>query len=111
MVLKSGGNQFHGVLFEFLRNDVMDARNFFDDAKSELRRNQFGGMASGPVLIPHLYRGRDRTFFLFSWESFRQRQGESHLGVVPTDAQRLGDVSNSGPLKDPLASRTVNKHT
>src|SRR5260370_12365809 len=109
MVLKSGGNQFHGVLFEFLRNDVMDARNFFDASKSELRRNQFGGMASGPVLIPHLYRGRDRTFFLFSWESFRQRQGEGPLGGVPTDAQRQGHFSTLGFLKDPLASGACNK--
>src|SRR5690349_8781095 len=109
MVLKSGGNQFHGVLFEFLRNDAIDARNFFDDRKSELRRNQFGGMVSGPVLIPKLYNGRDRTFFLFSWESFRQRQGGSRLGVVPTEAQRLGDFSGSGPLKDPLASGACNK--
>src|SRR5260370_37334576 len=111
MVLKSGGNQFHGVLFEFLRNDVMDDTHFFDASKSELRRNQSGGMASGPVLIPKLYHGRDRTFFLFSWESFRQRQGDSRLGVVPTDAQRLGDFSNSGFLKDPLASGTCNKTT
>src|SRR5258708_2731401 len=109
MVLKSGGNQYHGVLFEFLRNDVFDARNFFDDRKSKLRRNQFGGMTSGPVLIPKLYNGRNRTFFLFSWESFRQRQGESRLGVVPTEAQRQGDFSGQGLLKDPLASGACNK--
>jgi hypothetical protein len=109
MVLKSGGNQFHGALFEFFRNDVLDARNFFDAGKSELRRNQFGGMVSGPVLIPKLYHGRDRTFFVFSWESYRQRQGDSRLGVVPTDAQRLGDFSGSGFLKDPLASGACSK--
>src|SRR5258708_3939564 len=85
MVLKSGGNQFHGALFEFLRNDFFDARNFFDTTKSELRRNQFGGMASGPVLIPKVYQGRNRTFFLFRWESFRPRQGPSRPGGVPTD--------------------------
>jgi len=108
MVLKSGGNQFHGALFEFLRNDVFDARNFFDDRKSALHRNQFGGMLSGPILIPKFYNGRNRTFFLFSWESFRQRQGESRLAVVPTDAQRQGDFSNTF-LKDPLATGSCNK--
>ena len=108
MALKSGGNQLHGVLFEFLRNDAFDARNFFDTSKSELRRNQFGGMASGPVLIPKLYNGHDRTFFMFSWESYRQRQGQSRLGVVPTDAQRHGDFSSAGLLKDPLALGSCN---
>src|SRR5580704_2150040 len=75
MVLKSGTNQIHGSLFEFLRNDKMDARNFFATSKPELRRNQFGGLISGPVEIPKLYHGRNRTFFLFSWESYRQVQG------------------------------------
>src|SRR5260370_35736405 len=84
MALKSGGNQFHGVLFEFLRNDKLDSRNFFDTSKSELRRNQFGGMANGPVLIPKLYNGHNRTFFLFSWESSRHRPRPRPLRVVPT---------------------------
>src|SRR5258708_1473648 len=69
MVLKSGGNQLHGSVFEFVRNDFFDARNFFDAGKSELRRNQFGATVGGPVSIPKLYSGRDRTFFLISWES------------------------------------------
>lgn len=104
MVLKSGGNQLHGVLFEFLRNDIFDARNFFDAQKSTLRRNQFGGTAGGPVWIPKLYNGRDRTFFLFSWESYRQIAGENRLGIVPTELERQGDFSRTGFLKDPLAS-------
>ena len=102
MVLKSGANQVHGSLFEFVRNDMFDARNFFDQNKSELRRNQFGGLLSGPVVIPKLYKGRDRTFFLFSWESYRQVQGSPALGVVPTLAQRTGDFSQTGPIADSL---------
>ena len=106
MVLKSGTNQFHGGLFEFLRNDLMDARNFFATSKPELRRNQFGGLVNGPVVIPKLYNGRNRTFFLFSWESYRQVQGSPAFAVVPTPAIRQGDFSAFAPIKDPLATGT-----
>ena len=102
MALKSGTNQIHGAMFEFLRNDKMDARNFFATSKPELRRNQFGGMVDGPVVIPKLYNGRNRTFFLFSWESYRQVQGAPAFAVVATAAQRQGDFSAFAPIKDPL---------
>lgn len=111
MALKSGGNQFHGSTFEYLRNDLFDARNFFDAGKSKLRRNQFGASVSGPVVIPHVYNGHDKTFFLASWESFRGTAGSSSLGVIPTDLERGGNFSKSfdatGKLvliKDPLAT-------
>src|SRR5437868_15362941 len=68
MALKSGGNQLHGAVFEFLRNDVLDARNFYDADKSKLRRNQFGSSFTGPVVLPKIYDGHDKTFFLASWE-------------------------------------------
>lgn len=106
MVLKTGTNQLHGSLFEFVRNDIFDARNSFDPSKAPLRRNQFGGMLTGPVVIPKLYNGRNKTFFLFSWETFLQRIGDVALGIVPTAAQRTGDFSAFGPLKDPLATGT-----
>ena len=114
MVLRSGTNQIHGSLFEYVRNDFFDARNFFDGAtKSELRRNQFGGTISGPLTIPKLYNGRDRTFYLVSWESYRQVSGSNSIGIVPTALERTGDFSKSldatGKLiliKDPLAGGT-----
>jgi hypothetical protein len=106
-VIKSGSNQFHGALFEFLRNDKLNARNFFATTIPEYRQNEFGGMVSGPVLIPKLYNGRNRTFFMFSWESYRQRQGSSALVLVPTVAMRQGDFSAFAPIKDPLANDTV----
>ena len=105
MVLKSGTNRYHGTLFEFLRNDAVDARSFFDVQKSELRQNQFGGMISGPLSIPKIYKGSDRTFFLFSWESLREVTGSSAVGLVPTDAQKNGNFSAT-PISDPLSTGT-----
>ena len=110
MVLKSGSNELHGTAFEFLRNDLFDARNFFDAQKHELRRNQFGATASGPIVIPRLYNGRNRTFFLFSWESYRQVLGTNSLTRVPEAIERTGDFSRTASgaggqiatLKDPL---------
>ena len=86
VVTKAGTNDFHGVLFEFLRNDKLDARDSFADRKSKLRRNMFGGTAGGPIL-------RDKTFFFVSWESMRLRQGFTQNTTVPTPAFREGDFS------------------
>jgi hypothetical protein len=78
---RSGSNSFHGEAFEFLRNDALDARNFFDRTKPPFKRNQFGGALGGPVF-------RDKTFFFFSYEGLRQRQGLTLNGNSLTDAQR-----------------------
>ncbi|HKQ87887.1 MAG TPA: carboxypeptidase-like regulatory domain-containing protein, partial [Candidatus Acidoferrales bacterium] len=71
---KSGTNEFHGDLFEFFRNEKLDARNYFTlpQNKEELKRNQFGGVFGGPLSIPKLYSGKDRTFFFVSYEGGRQ---------------------------------------
>jgi hypothetical protein len=106
MVLKSGTNDLHGALFEFLRNDALDTRNFFDTRKSELRLNQFGGLLGGPIWIPKIYNGQNRTFFFMSWESLREVQGSPALGVVATVAQRSGDFSAGAPIADPLSTGT-----
>jgi hypothetical protein len=95
MVTKSGTNHLHGVLYDFLRNNDFDARNFFSPQVSPLHRNQFGGNIGGPVLLPH-YNGRDRTFFFFAFESTRQVLGQtSSSTVVPTDLERQGNFSQS----------------
>ena len=114
MALKTGGNQLHGSAFEFVRNDMFDARNFFDAGKSKLRRNQFGATLSGPVYLPKLYNGRNRTFFLFSWESYREINGDNRLGVVPTELEHNGDFSQSKnaagkvvTITDPSANNTA----
>ncbi len=93
---KRGTNDIHGTLFEFLRNDALDARNFFSIAKSPLKRNQFGGVVSGPVLIPKLYKGRDRTFWMFSYEGTRQSNAIANTAVVPAPSIRSGDFSGVG---------------
>ncbi len=110
MVTKSGTNRLRGSLYEFLRNDAMDARNFFDAGKSKLRQNQFGATVSGPVFLPKVYSGRDRTFFLMSWESLRQKAGATQRGHVPQPAMTQGDFSGAvdafgrpSKVLDPLA--------
>ena len=80
MVLKSGTNQMHGTLFEYVRNDMFDARSFFDPVKLPLRRNQYGGTVMGPIVIPKIYNGRDKTFFMLSFEAYHQTDG-----VDPTE--------------------------
>lgn len=93
---KSGTNEFHGVLFEFLRNDKLDARNFFALSRDILKRNQFGGSLGGPLSIPKLYNGKNRTFFFFNYEGMRQSAGQVFNNIVPTDAQKAGDFSAPG---------------
>ncbi len=96
---RSGSNDYHGELFEFLRNDFFDARNFFERTPqpAPFKRNQFGFNLGGPLNLPHFgeggpvfgYKGQNKTFFFFSYEGLRQRQGLSIAGVtVPTAAQR-----------------------
>ena len=95
-ITKSGTNQFHGSAYEFVRNYAFDARNFFSLTVPKLQRNQFGGSFGGPAWIPHVYKGRDRTFFFFAYEGLRQRQANtvSNL-IVPTSLERTGDFSQS----------------
>src|ERR1700752_1692760 len=85
VVTKSGGNQFHGSLFEYLRNDALDAANFFDNVigqKAPLRLNQFGGSVGGPII-------KDKFFFFFSYEGYRLRAGINSIEAVPGSASRL----------------------
>ena len=83
---KSGTNQLHGSAYEFFRNNVLDARNFFADpafAAPELRLNQFGATLGGPIQ-------KDKTFFFGNYEGFRQVAGITNLTNVPTDTDRSG---------------------
>jgi len=80
---KPGTNYFHGSLFEFLRNEKLDARNFFAQTREVLKRNQFGGTFGGPVWIPKIYNGRNKTFFFVSYEGQTQRDSNVTTSIVP----------------------------
>jgi hypothetical protein len=93
---KAGSNEMHGALFEFMRHDALDARNFFARETEELKRHQFGGTLGGPVV-------RNRTFFFASYEGMRERQGLVFNNTVPSTAARAGDFSRvSRTIYDPL---------
>jgi len=104
---KSGTEQFHGNGFEFLRNEKLDARNFFDDPTKPIppfRQNQFGGTLGGPIAIPKIYDRRDRAFFFVSYEGQRIAQSLTKTFSVPTAEMRAGDLSAFGQIFDPLAT-------
>ncbi len=100
---KSGTNQFHGVAFEFLRNSYFDARNFFARVNPPFKRNQFGGTFAGPVLIPKVYNGKDKLFFMFNYEGLRERRALTQTGTLPDSRYRSGNFGFlNKPIRDPL---------
>lgn len=102
-VTKSGGNVPHGNLYEFLRNDIFDARNFFDPArKPPYRQNQFGGTVGGPL-------HKDTTFFFLSYERLRVRQSLTQRFSVPSARVRKGDFSGLPAIYDPLSTDPTGK--
>src|SRR5438132_1908039 len=96
IVSKSGGNDVHGSLFWFGRNDALDAQTPFSGKNSKLRQNQFGFVASGPAYLPKLYNGRNKTFWLANYEGWRTTLGTTVQGLVGDPAQLSGDFSASG---------------
>ncbi len=102
---KSGTNQLHGTLFEFLRNEKLDARTFFGVRRDLLKRNQFGASVGAPVIIPKILNGKNRTFFFFNYEGTRERQGNVNNRISPTAAMLGGDFSAiSNTLYDPATT-------
>ena len=96
MITKSGTNSLHGNLVEFVRNDAFDARPYFLNPrlrKTVLRQNQFGFELDGPVVIPKLYNGRDKTFFMVSYEGLRQRREGTSVANIMTPEMFRGDFS------------------
>lgn len=110
--MKSGTNEFHGALFEFFRNDKLDARNFFQRVRPPVRYNEFGGEFGGPVWIPKIYDGRNKTFFNVAYSGLRNIPAPtSGLTSLPPAAFRNGDFSSyvdaSGaliPIYDPATT-------
>ena len=97
VTMKSGTNSFHGTVYEFIRNDVIDAHNYFSTtSKNVLRRNQFGATLGGPIR-------KDKVFFFSDFEDSRQSQGIVFADIVPSNAMRTGDFSGDKvPIRDPL---------
>ena len=97
IVTRSGKGGFHGSFFEFLRNSALDARNYFDHPSiaepgriPPFRRNEFGFTNGGPIVLPNVYDGRDRTFYFVQYQGFRQVLGTTQVLAVPTAAERAG---------------------
>ena len=143
-VTKSGTNSFHGTAFDIFRNDALDANGWFNNGYKAInqarnnpqeanynvpndKQNDYGGSLGGPVYIPHIYNGKDKSFFFFAWEQFRQNLGGVTTSTVPTAAERTGNFQDqliSGPngqinpcdgtpilngqIFDPSTTRTVN---
>jgi hypothetical protein len=126
MVTKSGTDEIHGDVFDFLRNSAADARNYFDhNPQTHFERNQFGFTLGGPVLLPHIYNGRKKTFFFGSYEGLRAASPVTSTETVPTTAERGGDFSTqlgaalpgvtdylgrqvyAGAIYDPYSAREV----
>jgi hypothetical protein len=97
-ITRSGTNQFHGSVYEFLRNSALDARNYFDSTKPPFRRNQFGAAVGGPIR-------KDRTFFFANYEGLRQSLGVTHVDTVPSPNARAGVLSTGNVQVDPQATR------
>jgi len=94
VVTKGGTNTLHGSAWEYLRNEQLDARNYFLPVRNPLRQNQFGVTLGGPVVVPRLYNGKDKTFFFFAYEGFRQSQAAQSIVRAPTAAELNGDFSS-----------------
>ena len=143
-VTKSGSNAYHGSAFDLFRNDALDANDWFNNGNKAYRqsindpsesnfnrandkKNDFGGSLGGPVQIPHVYNGKDKSFFFFLWEQYRQTLGGPFTSSVPTAAERTGNFQDQlingttgqinpcdgspifrGEIFDPATTRTVN---
>jgi len=120
---KSGTDKFHGSAYEFLRNEIFNARNYFDQPDPEplgyqgklkyrtplYRRQDFGGTIGGPLFIPHVYdRAKSKTFFFFSEEVRREKTPIDYNQAVPTAAERSGDFTDVCPVVQPGIPDTLN---
>ena len=117
VLTKSGGNNYHGALFEFLRNDVMDALPYAFTSKVQSKQpfkwNDYGFVFDGPVRIPWLFNGQNKLFFMANYEALRQRQNSQAIYSVPTAAMESGDFSGysatiyNPATKQPFAGNVV----
>ena len=103
VVSASGTNKLHGELLEYNRSKGTSAKQYFSSgARPAYERNEFGGNFAGPIVIPHLYNGKDRSFFFFSYEGFRLNQSASKTSTQPTAAMRSGNFAGFAPIINPV---------
>lgn len=107
--LKTGTNELHGLVFDIFRNEKLDARSFTAPVRATIRQNEFGGTLGGPITLPKLYDGRNKSFFFFSYSGSRKRGLDQIQRLrVPTPENRAGDFSTLGRLiYDPATTRVV----
>jgi Carboxypeptidase regulatory-like domain len=113
VVTKSGTNEFHGTAWEYIRNNAFDARTYFlptTAKKAAYHQNQFGGAIGGPVRIPKLYDGRNKTFFFGAYQGFRYNQTSNDPLKVLTAAQLAGDESGAPQIYNPFTTRPDPAH-
>jgi hypothetical protein len=113
MAIKSGTNQIHGSLYEFFRNSLLDANQFFarglNRPLAKYGANTYGAAVGGPVFLPKLYDGRNRTFWFFNYEGSKEGNAIDRTNSTPTLRMRAGDFSEVPmPIYDPLSVTTVN---
>jgi len=112
--IRSGANTLHGSAYEFIRNSSLDAGDFFlnlaNAPKPQFQQNNFGASFGGPIVLPHIYNGSDKTFFFMNYEGLRSRQGISGTSLVPSRAQLAGDLADDSagtgifPTSSPLCT-------
>jgi hypothetical protein len=115
LTIRSGTNNFHGTLYEFVRTSQFDAKNYFDSHTAPItpfHLNQYGANIGGPVVIPHLLNGRDKLFFFADWEGRRQNQAQTYISTLPLPAFLTGDFSalctgNGGTFSAGICSKST----
>ena len=117
--IKSGTRDIRGSVYEYLRNDKFDANDWFRNAQAQansatkatkvpFRQNQYGVAVGGPVVLPKVYNGRDKTFWFASWEGYRRRRGNTTISSAPIATWRTGDFSSfNKTIYDPLTGVSV----
>ncbi|MBX5495899.1 MAG: carboxypeptidase regulatory-like domain-containing protein [Bryobacteraceae bacterium] len=99
---KSGTNEYHGSMYEFLRNAKLDSRDYFAARRPDFKFNQFGFTIGGPLSIPKVYDARNKTFFFFNYEGFQQRRAATQVVTIPNAAWKRGDLSRNLDGQTPL---------
>jgi outer membrane receptor protein involved in Fe transport len=110
LVTKSGTNEVHGTVYNFMRDQALDAKNYFNrGANPEFNRNQYGATIGGPIYLPRLLNGKDKAWFFFSFQGQKQKQFSSFSGTVPTPDQKRGIFTT--PIRDPLTGANFANNT